>query len=44
MGENDRREAAVGDIERPDTTCAVGGCGEPAVVTPRAPSARRAEA
>jgi hypothetical protein len=25
--------------ERPDVTCAVPGCGEPAVVTPRAPAA-----
>lgn len=29
----------MSDTERPDTTCAVPGCDEPAVVTPRAPAA-----
>ncbi len=29
----------MSDTERPDTACAAPGCGEPAVVTPRAPAA-----
>jgi len=33
------REAPVSDPSRPDATCEANGCDEPAVVSPRAPTA-----
>lgn len=34
-----RREAPVSDPSRPDATCEANGCNEPAVVSPRSPTA-----